>query len=114
MNEITLTRRSTADSGGTPSSVTIVPNDTTNSASVATVTAYATAPTPGTAVGTVRSQRVPVGSVTTLVGGGVGLFQTAVPSGQPMVLRGASETLCVGVTNTAGGQWDVDAEWSEE
>ena len=114
MNSVSLIKRSSLDSGGTPTAVTAVPNDSTNPAAVATVTAYATDPTPGTQVGVVRAQRVPIGSVTTLVGAAYALFNTATPSGQPLVLRGASEALCVRVNNTAGGQWDIDTEWTEE
>lgn len=114
-SSISIIRRSTLNSGGTPSSVTIVPNDTNNPASTATVTAYATAPTPGTQVGIVRSQKLSIATATTTAfAANPALFQFSVYWDQPLILRGVNQNICVDVDATAGGTWEVDEEHTEE
>jgi hypothetical protein len=114
VNVISLIKRSTADSGGTPSAVTVVPNDSANPAATATVTAYATAPTAGTTVGTVRSQDISVATTSGSIPSLYALFQFSVYWDQPMVLHGVVEGICVNVPSTAGGSWSIDSEHTED
>jgi hypothetical protein len=112
---VSIVRRSTLDSGGTPTSVTPVPNDPLNSAATATVTAYATAPTAGTLVGRIRAQKLAIGTATsTALAPSPALFQFSVYWDQPITLRSATQALCIDVDATAGGNWEVDAEFTEE
>jgi len=114
-SSVSVVRRSTLDTGGTPTSVTPVPSDTLNSAATAVVTGYATAPTAGTLVGRIRAQKLPIGTTTsTSISPAPALFQFSPYWDQPQVLRGVNEALCIDVDSTAGGNWEVDIEHTEE
>ena len=55
--DVSIVKRSTADTGGTPGTVpTIVPLDSTDAAATAVCATYTAVPTLGTAVGAIRSQ----------------------------------------------------------
>lgn len=112
---VSIIRRSTLNTGGTPTSITPVPSDSNNPSATAVTTAYATAPTAGTTVGIVRSQKLPIGTATsTGISPSPALFQFSVYWDQPQVLRGVNEALCVDVDSTAGGNWEIDEEHTEE
>lgn len=111
---LAIIRRSTADTGGTPTSLTAVPSDSNNPAATGTVTQYggANLPTPGTTVGNVRNRYISLPG-TSSVGVSEGLFQFSVYWDQPQVLRGTAQGICVNsVANSAS--WAIDVEWSEE
>lgn len=111
--EISIVRRSTLNTGGGITSITAAPSDSTNAATTASALYFTTAPTPGTLVGNVRDRYI---NLPTTSGGTIseGLFQFTPYWDQPQVLRGASEGICVAATSTAGGQWAIDAEYSEQ
>ncbi len=113
-DDIQLYKRSTADTGGTPTSVTAVPHDSLNAAATASVTAYATAPTAGTLVGMIRSRVITIPTTSAGVESMAAIFHFTTSWDQPITLRGATQGLCVAVPATAGGLWALDAEWSEE
>jgi hypothetical protein len=109
-------RRSAANTGGTSSTVTAVPNDTNNAAATAVVKAYTANPTQGAAVGDVVSWEV------SIPGTGQTAFtpfsQTfgAVPGQQGIVLRGVAQTLAINLNGvTMGGSaLNITIEWTEQ
>lgn len=115
---IQLVKRSTANTGGTPSSPLFgnVSYNSNNPAGTATIVAYQSAPTVGNLVGIIRAAKIN--------------FQTATPTGaaqnpyvwdfsargQELILRGTSEVVAI---NTAGTSLVLTAsscwiEWTEE
>jgi hypothetical protein len=109
---ISLIRRSTADSGGTAVAATVVKNDTDNAAGTATVNHYTANPTLGTAVGTMRAVSIAVAN-NGINGGNVNFDFAA--QGQPIILRGTSQQLAVnfGAVTITGAIVSIFAEWSE-
>ena len=96
-----LIKRSTANSGGTSTTVTNVPLDSANSAGTATVKIYTDNPSSlGTSVGQVSS-----GLINNTIWNGAGSLPISSQSsttlfdhkltGQPIVLRGTGEGLCL-------------------
>lgn len=111
--DVLLIKRSTANSGGTSSSIFGVPHDSNNNAATATVLAYSVNPTLGTAVGTVRGRKILVNASGTA--GDYLVFEFG-KIGQAIVLRGINDVLAInlnGVTMT-GGLCNVSIEWTEE
>lgn len=110
-----LVKRSTANTGGTPTVSTVVPNDSTNAAGTATVLAYTANPTLGTLVGAVGSGKAVSPTATTAQSSLTNPFSFGNRPGQSVVLRGTGEVLAwngnavTGATNASC--W---AEWSEE
>lgn len=113
-DDITLIRRSAADTGGTPTSVSLIKNDTLNASPTASVTAYATAPSTSGTAGVVGSQVISITTTTGGVAAIAAIFTFAQSGDQPEVLRGTAEGLCINVPATAGGQWSIDEEHTEE
>lgn len=115
--DVILAKRSTAATGGTPATPTIVPYDSGFAAGTATVKNYTAAPTAGTNVGTLTFAKYfsPItgtpAAVSTLV------FDFANRPASPIVLRGTGEGLAVtisGVTPANAQTWDIAVEWTEE
>jgi hypothetical protein len=118
---IVLIKRSTANSGGTSSTLTSVSYDSTNAAATAVVRSYTANPTLGTAVGEIYAKRVsfPVQTPSNAQGNGgsVNPWQWIYSDiGQPIVLRGTSQVLAVNLNavTIAGGNIQCSIEWSEE
>jgi hypothetical protein len=93
-----LAKRSTANSGGTSTIQTATPLDSNNSAAAATVRSYGTNPTtPGTLVGSLRARKVffQIAAGTTAIEPCTNVLKHIQdnPTGQPVVLRGAAESL---------------------
>src|SRR3974390_778864 len=88
--DVNLYKRSSLPSGGVAVPVTIVPHDSQNPAATATITSYTSSPTPGTAVGVVRHQRIAIGSQGNTANDGLALFEFVSFWGQPIVLRNAN------------------------
>lgn len=114
--DVLVLKRSTANSGGTSTTPTAVPNDSNDAAATATVRSYTANPTTGTLVGVVRSVSIDL-AATNLNSGSSSIhvwdFRHV---GQPPTLRGTSEVLAVnlnGVTIT-GSSLDISIEWTEE
>jgi len=122
--DIVLLKRSTANSGGTSTSPTIVPLDSNNAAASAVMRAYTANPTLGTLVGNLMVERLNMNSPTVQVGGGNNPTGTNQRGqlwefgrlGQAIVLRGTSQVLALNgnsVTIT-GNSCDSWLEWTEE
>jgi ABC-type transporter Mla subunit MlaD len=107
-----LIKRSALNTGGTRTVLTNVPHDNTNAAGTANVGFYTVNPlTLGAAVGNVRAHRITFNN-TGITGGDVILdFVT----GQPLILRGASQQLCINfnATTVTGNIISVSVEWQE-
>lgn len=115
---ISYVKRSTANTGGTSSSLTPVPLDSTNAAPTATNALYSVAPTTGTALGFVNMIDN-IFTTSTQTPGATSTLNTSTMLSdfrQPVVLRGVAESLCVnfaGAAWPAGGVATVIATWTE-
>lgn len=111
VRDILLIKRSTANSGGTSTTMTNIPLDSNAVAGTAVVRAYTVNPTLGNTVGTVRVRRVgvPTTGAATI---DVAEFQFTVP----LTLRGTSQVLAVnfGGTGSAVITFSGYIEWSED
>jgi hypothetical protein len=100
---ISLIKRSTDDTGGTSTALTIVPLDSSNPASTAAARFYTAAPTQGTLVGAVASHR----NLFNTAGSGTLVPQPAIfdfsgHSFQRPVLRAVTEIFAINLSNTSG------------
>jgi hypothetical protein len=113
---IVLLKRSTANTGGTSTTPTVVPIDSTNAAGTAVVRAYTVNPTTGTLVGNIRAEKILVPAAGTLVANPGALWDFGARPAQAVVLRGVAEVLAVNLNSTTmtGNNWNIDIEWSEE
>jgi len=105
----TVNVTSTASSGGTSSSLSVVPLDSSNSAATATVRTYSAAPTSGTVVGAVA---IMPNSVTPFT-----LDFGEDNDKQPLLLAGAAETLVIDMSAASTGVTELlvgYVEWIEE
>lgn len=120
-NQVILLKRSTANSGGTSTTRTAVPHDSTNAAATATVTSYTANPTLGTLVGELASNTLslPVQTPSNAQGNGGSVtpwLWEFTSIGQPLVLRGTSQVLSINFNSVTitGGNLNFSIEWSEE
>lgn len=114
--DVALLKRSTANSGGSPTTATITPLDSTNPAPSATVVTYGAAPTLGTLVGPVCACQLEV-PARTGVGGYILEWQFNRNGAGPIILRDASEMLTLnlyGTTLPAGTNLNITVTWTEE
>lgn len=121
INEAILLKRSTANTGGSSSTLTSVPHDSANSSATATVLAYTANPTVGTLVGQIRAKKFyssePVSANNNRYGNGNYVeFDFGNRPGQAITLRGAAQSLCLNFNgaSAAGSSVDVFIEWTEE
>ena len=115
--DVQLIKRSTADTGGTPTALAAVPHDSNDSAASAAVSSFAAAPTAGTLVGAIRAQQINL-SATGAGGAAVPVeFDFGTVNDKAIVLNAANEALYLnlnGATMPAGTVLNVFVEWSEE
>lgn len=111
---LTLVKRSTADSGGVSTTATLVPHDSNSAAGTAVIRNYTVNPTLGTAIGIVRSERLTTG--TTGTSSGIIDWEFGTRPAQALVLRGTSEQLCMnfGTVTITGSVIAFYVEWTEE
>lgn len=112
-----LVLRSAANSGGTSTSPTVVPLDSTNAAGAAVVKAYTVAPTPGTAIGSARSASIGFGAATAASAQVVTWTFDPNELYQEIILRSAAQQACLNFPNaftTAGPTINVDLTWTEQ
>lgn len=113
--DIQLIKRSTANTGGTPSALTIVPYDANDAAPTAVVNTFAANPSPlGTSLGIARSAKLNLGA-TGAAGSIVWDFSTRNTKG--LVLRGVAQSLNLnwnGAAIPGGTTLDIDVEFTEE
>jgi hypothetical protein len=119
--DIFLIKRSTLNTGDTPTAVAPIPHDSANPAATATVTRYSSLPVLGTAAGTVRQESLFVstgskgGDNPVQPGSFVDMEFATHPNLQPIVLRGVNESLCLnfnGISILAN--LEIDIMWTEE
>jgi hypothetical protein len=108
-------KRSTLDTGGTPTALTAVPYDSKDVAATAVVNTYAANPTLGTTVGTLKSTYWGVGT-----SGSTNIqeqtYDFATKPTKAITLR-AGECIALnanGVSPGAGSLYNIDIEWTEE
>jgi hypothetical protein len=111
---LSLLKRSTANSGGTSTTATAVPYDSNDAAATAVVRGYTANPTTGTLVGTIRNLRtsaVTQGSNTNVI-----TFELGTLSSQSIRLRGTNEVLAINLnaTSITGPVIGCSIEWTEE
>ncbi len=107
-------KRSTTNTGGTPTTVTAVPHDSNDAGATATVQTYAANPSPlGTTVGNLRTSRMWIGlsSQTNALA-----WDFTNRAAKPIYLRGTGEGLCInfGGSTVATPNFSIIIEWSEE
>jgi hypothetical protein len=112
--DVTLVRRSTADSAGTSSTPTIVPHDSANPAATATVKAYTVAPTAGTLVGIICAEKLllPVSAAS----GGESQVEWIFgerPAQSPLLRATGLFAVTISAI-PAGGSMTISCEWSED
>lgn len=113
--DVLLIKRSTADSGGTATTPFQVPNDSATAAGTSVVSAYTANPTLGTAVGTIRTNKLFASAVAAASAASILLFDSSTGWQRPIVLRGTAEQLCVNLNGATitGGSFDIWVEWVE-
>ena len=110
---------SSAPTGGTATALTVVPLDSTQPATGATlVQVYTAAPTQGTLIGTVAARRGVFKSSTVV--DGAPFFDTEfifgdLPETKPIILRSAAQALSLafGAAPATAVTLDVEVEWTE-
>lgn len=110
-------RRSTNDSGGTSVTQTNVPYDTTNPTATVTVRSYTANPTLGATAGTLVASRLSIPTVgASGRGNEITFYEFGTRPGQSIVLRGASEQLCInfGGATITNPVITTFVEWTEE
>lgn len=112
-----LLKRSTANTGGTSTTRTAVPHDSSDAAATATARAYTANPTLGTLIGQIRAYKVVIPQSSPL-GGASGLSITEVTFGdisKAPTLRSTSEVLALnlGAVTLTGGSISISFEWTE-
>ena len=114
--DISLIKRSTANSAGTSSATTIVPLDSADAAATAVVLQYTANPTVGTAVGAVAGAKY-FGPATGTPGAINQLeFRFGDVNGRAIVLRGTAQGLAVSFNTgpAQAGAFDIAIEFTEE
>jgi hypothetical protein len=115
--DVQLVKRSTADTGGTPTALVAVSHDSNDAAATAAVTSYGAAPTAGTLVGAIRAQQI---NLSAAGSGGAAVpveFDFGTVNDKSIVLNAAAEGLYLnlnGAAMPAGTVLNVFVEWSEE
>ena len=115
--DLKIIKRSTANSGGTSTTLTNVPHDSADAASMATVRAYTANPTLGTAVGEIYSEKTLVPSATANSARGSSAISLASTlDSKPITLRSASEVLAINLNGMTAAGISIDASitWVEE
>lgn len=110
---IFLVKRSTANTGGTATTLTAVPLDSTNVAATAVARSYTANPTTGTLVGNLRVNKLFVSAAS----GSPGTLDWKFGEGtQAIYLRGATEVLSVNLNAATlmGNSFNIFIEWTEE
>lgn len=110
---IALYKRSTANTGGTSSAASVVPNDSNDPASTSVCLVYTANPSTGTAIGIPDRRIVQLPAPTAAL---QGLWERVWGDVQkPIILRGANECLAINLNGTTvvGGNLLISMEWYE-
>lgn len=117
---LNLVIRSTANTGGTSSSITAVPLDSNNANATAAVFVYTVNPASlGTLVGVIRSyEGVQIGTATNIIPGPQQGFNEqwgTIRGIQPITLRGTAQEACLNLNaQTSWTNAQVNVEWYEQ
>lgn len=112
---VTISKRSTANTGGTSSASTMVPHDSGDAAATAVGVIYTANPTStGTPVGSIRIFTLPLGALTSNTNNIVQLDFGE--RGKSVVLNGVAQALAInlGGITPAGGSLNIWMEFTEE
>lgn len=114
-NDFVFIKRSTANTGGTSTTLTSVPYDSTSAAGTAVVRAYTANPTLGTAIGTMISTNLFL-NATASGASDRAAFTFGNRPAQAIVLRGTSEVLAINLAGVtiATPSLDITIEYTEE
>lgn len=117
VRDVSLIKRSAANSGGTSATMTAVPHDSNSAGATATVLSYTANPTSlGAEVGDIRDYKIefPATNLSSASNPFEVTFGDA--SSQAVVLRGTSQVLAVNLEgNTANGSsFNISIQWTEE
>lgn len=115
VRDFDLVKRSTADSAGTSTTVTVVPHDSSSAAGTAVVKSYTANPTLGSSVGILKSDAWEVPLANSASANAVLVWDFGL-NFQEIVLRGTSEMAAInfeGVTMT-GNAMNFTITWEEE
>jgi hypothetical protein len=112
--EIQLIKRSSASTGGSPTTPTIVAHDSNDASATAVVNQYTANPTTGTLVGTLRAEKLNLGAA-----GAAGriVWDFTTRNSKGLVLRGAAQSLNLnwgGAAVPSGTSLTIDVEFTEE
>ena len=107
-------KRTAADTGGTPSAVTAIANDSNNAAPTATLAFYTAAPTPG--AGTlIRADQINLAASATGTVVSSSNYLFGFGPRQAIVLRGVAQQFAFNIAQApAGNLFSIDIEWTEE
>lgn len=116
---ISIVRRSTANSGGTSTSPTIMKHDISSATASTVVQLYtANTTTLGTTTGIIHNGRIVTASTVGVTTSGQALvWDFTVRNDEALVLRGAADIIAIngnGATVPGGGSFDLDVEFTEE
>lgn len=113
---VSLLKRSTANTAGTSAAANRVPHDSTDAAASGTVLNYTANPTAGTLVGILRAVRAFIPTASLAAASQYYEFNFADRPEKAPVLRGTSEVLALnlGGVTVAGGAWTCFVTWTEE
>ena len=109
-------KTSTAVSGGTATALTAVPLDSSHSASTASiVNVYTAAPTAGSAVGVISSERL-LGQAAVAAAAGLPSDDITIKVGDGVILRGIAEGLSLSFASAPASAvtLTLEVEWTEE
>lgn len=117
---LTLLKRSTADTAGTSTTLTNTSLDSTNAAATATVRSYTANPTLGTLIGNIKNVKFIMPP--TIVGGQASAQQQLIMNfgdtdgGQTITVRGTNEVVAINLNSTTltGNTFSVWIEWTEK
>lgn len=108
---LNLIKRSTADTAGTSSNMTVIPDDANYAAGVSVPKTYTANPTTGTAIGNVDTVDFGVMATSTVSPNDIYIFKPL----KPIVLRGTAQQLCVNMNaaTITGGSLTITFEYEE-
>jgi hypothetical protein len=113
--DVILLKRSTANSGGTSTTPTVVTHDSTDAASTAVVMAYTANPTLGTLVGNLFSEKIFLPSGTAAAASSSPTVEILADLSKPITLNGTGEIFAINFngSSVAGSNMNFTITWIE-
>jgi hypothetical protein len=115
IRDVIAIKRSTANTGGTSTTLTNVNHDSTDAAASAVIRAYTANPTLGTAIGNVRAAKIFIGDTGKSGSANASSFLFFDGANKAMELRTANEVLALNFNGqtAAGNSFNIGIEWTE-